>query len=952
MVVVETLVEELERRVRGEVRFDAGTRALYATDASNYRVSPIGVIVPLDVDDVVAAVAVCRDHQVPILPRGCGTSLAGQCCNAAVVLDLSRYLNRVLEIDPDRRVARVQPGVILDDLRTAANRFGLTFGPDPATHDRCTLGGMIGNNSCGAHSVLAGLTSDNVQEMDVLLYDGTRLTVGPAEPEEMADLAARNGRPGEIFRRLDALITRYADEIRRGYPHIPRRVSGYNLTDLLPERGSNVARALVGSEGTCVTVLEATVNLVPWPAHRALVVLGYPDVYVATDDVPEIMTYGPIALEGFDEHLVADMRREHLDPDAPPLLPDGEGFLLAEFGGDTPEEAASKAERLMRGLPSGPKRVLYTDPQPQAELWRMRETALGAAALVPGRGEYWPGWEDSAVPPDQLGAYLRDMRALLRRYGYEGVTFYGHFGQGCTHMRIDFDLMTRAGIAQFRAFMNDAADLCVSFGGSLSGEHGDGRARSELLPRMFSPPLMQAFGEFKAIWDPDDRMNPGNIVRPAALDADLRLGTDYRPAPVTTHFRFPQDGGSFAAATRRCVGVGICRRTDGGVMCPSFQVTREEKHTTRGRAHLLFEMLEGKDVRGLWRSEEVKEALDLCLSCKGCKHDCPVRVDVATYKAEFLSHYYQGRPRPRSGYAMGFIHTWARLASRLPVAVNALLDLPGAMRVTKVAAGVSPHRSLPRFASCPFTTWIAQRRSAGAGKPVVLFPDTFTNYFNPEIGMAAVEVLEAAGYQVKVPARDLCCGRPLYDYGFLDQARSSLLTILDTLREDIAAGTPVIVLEPSCAATFRDELIEMLPDHKDAVRLAGQTVLFSEFLVREGIDVPAIGGRAILQGHCHHKAIFGMAAEETVLRALDLDYTQPNPGCCGMAGSFGFEADHYDISVAVGERHLLPAVRSAPPSTLIVADGFSCREQIGQMTGRRAVHLAQVVDEAVKARRG
>ncbi|HEX7182895.1 MAG TPA: FAD-binding and (Fe-S)-binding domain-containing protein [Thermoanaerobaculia bacterium] len=953
----QTMLEsELRAAIAGEVRFDDGSRALYATDASNYRQVPIGVVIPRTIDDVAATVAVCRGFGAPVLARGGGTSLAGQCCNVAVVLDFSKHLNRILDLDPQARRARIEPGLVLDDLRDAAEAHRLTFGPDPATHTHCTLGGMIGNNSCGVHSVMAGKTDDNVEELEVLTYDGLRLRVGATSEEELERIVRAGGRRGEIYARLRALRDRYAHLIREKYPDIPRRVSGYNLPALLPENGFHVARSLVGSEGTCVTVLEATVRLVPSPPARTLLVLGYPDVYTAADHTSEILEFSPIGLEGIDDVLVESLRRKGLHAESVHLLPEGRGWLLVELGGESREESEARARRLMavlRDKPDGPSMALFDDPSQAKTLWKVRESALGATAHVPGQPPAWEGWEDSAVAPAKLGGYLRELRKLMDRYDY-GCSLYGHFGDGCVHTRIDFDLVTEAGIRKFRAFVEDAADLVLRFGGSLSGEHGDGQSRAELLPRMFGPELVQAFRELKAIWDPDGRMNPGKIVDPYRLDENLRLGTGYGPPRLRTHFQLPDDDGSLARATLRCVGVGACRKTGSGTMCPSYMATREEMHSTRGRARLLFEMLEGDPLTGGWRDEHVKEALDLCLACKACKGECPVEVDMATYKAEFLSHYYAGRLRPRPAYAFGLIYRWARLAAHAPRLVNFFSQTPGLRDLAKRAAGMAPERSIPAFASTTFRAWFARRGPHNEStRRVLLWPDTFNNHFHPEVAEAAVEVLERLGYDVDIPRRPLCCGRPLYDYGMLHLAKHQLREILDELRDEIRAGTPIVALEPSCAAVFRDELINLFSQDEDARRLSQQVFLLSELLVRDGtLDrLPPLRGRALFHGHCHQKALIPRDGVKEVLEKLGLEVEFPDSGCCGMAGSFGFEAgEHYEVSVACGERVLLPAVRAAAPDTLLIADGFSCHEQIAQGTGRRALHLAQVLRMACEGR--
>ncbi|HEU5369892.1 MAG TPA: FAD-linked oxidase C-terminal domain-containing protein, partial [Ktedonobacterales bacterium] len=835
-----------------------------------------------------------------------------------------------------------------------AEQYHLTFGPDPATHNHCTLGGMIGNNACGAHSVMAGKTTDNIEELDILTYDGLRLRVGQTSETELEQIIRQGGRRGQIYAELKALRDQYADLIRARYPKIPRRVSGYNLDELLPENGFNVARALVGTESTCVMVLEATTRLVDSPQVRSVLLLGYEDAYSAGDHIMEIMAHRPIALEGFDGILIEDLKRKHQHTADIDLLPEGGGWLLVEFGGDSKDEVDERAHQLIDQLKqqrNAPTTRLFEDPREQKRLWELRESGVGGSSAVPDRPFTWPNWEDSAVPPEQLGGYLRDLRGLLNRYGYEAA-FFGHFGQGCIHTRISFDLRSAEGIKEFRSFMYEAADLVVNYGGSLSGEHGDGQGHAELLPRMFGHELVEAFTRFKTIWDPENKMNPGKIVNAYRMDQNLRLGAAFEPPREETHFQFPDDRGSFTHAALRCVGIGKCRRLEQGTMCPSFMVTREEMHSTRGRARLLFEMLEGRTLEDGWRDEHVKEALDLCLSCKGCKGDCPVQVDMATYKAEFLSHYFAGRLRPITAYSLGLIDRWARLASRMPMVANLLTQTPGLRDLAKAVAGIAPERDVPAFARQSFQQWFRQHRPRHVGNErVILWPDTFNNYFHPETAQAAVEVLEAAGYQVEVPQAALCCGRPLYDYGMLDLAKHYLQRILETLRPEIRAGTPIIALEPSCAAVFRDELLNLFPQDEDAKRLSQQVLLLSEFLQKRASDyeLPRLPLKAVVHGHCHHKAVIGMQDEEAVLKRLGLDYDVLDAGCCGMAGSFGFErGERYDVSIKAGERALLPTVRDAARETLVITDGFSCREQIAQGTDRRALHLAQVLQMALR----
>jgi FAD/FMN-containing dehydrogenase/Fe-S oxidoreductase len=946
------LERDLGAAVGGEVRFDAGSRALYATDASNYRQVPIGVVIPRTVEDVVATVAVCRKHGAPLLSRGGGTSLCGQCCNVAVVMDFSKHLNAIVAIDAAAKTARVQPGLVLDDLRNAANRYGLTFAPDPATHSHNTLGGMIGNNSCGPHSVLGGETVDNVIELDVLTYDGTRMRLGGAAGEDaFYDSARHSDRKGQIYQHLREIADRYGEQIRKHFPAIPRRVSGYNLPALLPENGFNVAQALVGSEGTCVVILEAKLRLVDWPAARSLLVLGYPSVYEAGDHVPKIMESGPIALEGLDDRLVSDMKAARIHPEDVKLLPDGGGWLMVEFGGKDKDESDNNARRLidrLKNLDHAPTMKLYDDPAEEALVWRVRESGLGATAHVPDRPITWEGWEDSSVPPANLGKYLGALRELFERYGYD-CDLYGHFGQGCVHTRIDFDLETASGIETFRRFLHDAAKLVISLGGSISGEHGDGQSKAELLPIMFGDELMTAFHRFKAIWDPDNKMNPGKIVNAYRADENLRLGTRYSPAVTKTRFAYPADSGDFARTVLRCVGVGECRSRK-GVMCPSYMATGEEMHSTRGRARLLFEMLRGETLKGGWKEPAVKQALDLCLSCKGCKGECPVHVDMATYKAEFLSHYYADIARPPAAYAFGLIDVWARLAAHAPRFANFFSQREPFTGMAKALIGIAHERRIPAFPAESFVRQFRRRNRADSGEPVILWPDTFNNYFTPEVAMAAADVLEDAGFEVMIPRVHLCCGRPLYEFGMLDRARRYLLRILDVLDEEIRAGIPVIGLEPACVSVFREELPQLLHGNEQAKRLSEQVFLLSEFLEREAksASLGTLKRRAIVHGHCHHKAVLKMDAEEAVMKRIGLDYRLLDSGCCGMAGSFGFEEAKYEVSLRCGERVLLPAVRTADEDTLIVADGYSCREQIVQTTQRKPLHLAQVLRLAME----
>ncbi|MFF1513493.1 FAD-binding and (Fe-S)-binding domain-containing protein [Streptomyces sp. NPDC058305] len=997
----------LTRAVRGDVAFDTTARALTTMDASNYRRVPLGVVSPYDADDIAATLAVCRDHAIPVVPRGGGTSIAGQATGTGIVLDLTRHMNRVLDLDPTTRTARVQPGTVLDRLQETAAPHGLRFGPDPSTHSRCTLGGMIGNNSCGTHSVAWGTTADNVHTLTVI--DSTGRTAhlgrhGAGAPDGLLDLVT-----GEL-----ALL-------RTGYPDLPRRISGYALDALLPERGTDVARAYCGTEGTWGILTEAEIRLVETPPARALAVLGYPDESAAADAAAGLLPHRPLTVEGMAADLVP----------TPTALPRGGAWLFVETGGTTPAEARAHADTIVRAA-DVTDALVVTDPAAQRALWRLREDASGTATRIPATtgpaAEAWPGWEDCAVPPARLGAYLRDFRALLADHHLRG-TPYGHFGDGCIHVRIDFDLLTTPGIARFRRFSQDVAHLVVSHGGSLSGEHGDGQARAELLPAMYGPDLVHLFERAKDLWDPHNLLNPGILVRPHRLDENLRFAP-LPHHPVDVAFGYPADDGDFTAAVRRCVGVAKCRTTTPpghDVMCPSYRATGDDTHSTRGRARLLHEMLAGEIITDGWRSTEVRDALDLCLSCKGCRSDCPVGVDMATYKAEFLHHHYAGRRRPRSHYTLGRLPGWLAAVTRTRTAriVNTLAALPPAAALAKHLAGIAPDRTIPRLAPRTFTQWWTERlrdrartheqpghttpppaplnpgpaaptsdgpapgpaapTSAGpapapAGSTVLLWPDTFTEHLTPSVGRAAVHVLEAAGLTVLLPPRTsprhgpvgdgttrgplhprhllphptrrTCCGLTYISTGQLDHARTVLRHTLDLIEPQLAIdGLPVVVLEPSCAATLRTDLPELLPDDPRAHRLATAVVTFAEALERHAphwtpprLDRPVAG-----QTHCHQHAVLGDDAEQRLRAAAGLTGTLSG-GCCGLAGNFGFEKGHEDVSTACAEEQLLPAVRAAAPDAVILTDGYSCRTQLAHHSDRTGRHLAEVLAEALRTR--
>ncbi|MFF8448019.1 FAD-binding and (Fe-S)-binding domain-containing protein [Streptomyces leeuwenhoekii] len=945
----------LRGAVRGEVAFDAASRALTTMDASNYRRVPLGVVAPRDADDVAAVLQVCRERGVPVVARGGGTSIAGQATGTGVVLDFTRHMNRIVSLDPEARTAVVQPGLVLDRLQEAAAPHDLRFGPDPSTHSRCTLGGMIGNNSCGSHSVAWGTTADSVRELTVLTARGRRLRLGrgwAGAPEGLRELVE-----GELAR------------LRTGFPDLPRRISGYALDALLPERGADVARSFCGSEGTLGVLTEAVVRLVEAPRARALAVLGYGDESAAAEAAAGLLPLEPLTVEGMAADLVPSAAG----------LPRGGAWLFVETGGETAGEARARAEAVVRAAGVGDALVV-TDPGEQRALWRIREDAAGTATRMPDGSEAWPGWEDCAVPPARLGAYLRDFRGLLAAHGLRG-TPYGHFGDGCIHVRIDFDLLTEAGIGRFRRFSEELAELVVAHGGSLSGEHGDGQARAELLPRMYGEETVALFERAKAVWDPDDLLNPGMLVRPAPLDANLRFAVLPRE-PVDVAFGYPADGGDFSAAVRRCVGVAKCRTASvsgPAVMCPSFRVTGEEAHSTRGRARLLHEMLAGELVTDGWRSTEVRDALDLCLSCKGCRSDCPAGVDMAAYKAEFLHHHYAGRRRPAAHYVMGWLPLWLRWADRTRLArpAGALVSVRPLAALVKRLGGIAAEREIPRPAGETFSRWWRRRGAAGSGATgdlVVLWPDTFTEYLSPSVGRAAVRVLEAAGLRVVPPptlrprgrgAGDgasrpaaavatarrgrVCCGLTYVSTGQLDRARAVMRRTLDLMEPVLDTGAPVVVLEPSCAAALRTDLPELLPGDPRAARLAARVLTFAETLERHapGWAPPDVGRPVTGQTHCHQHAVLGDAADRRLRAAAGLT-GELSGGCCGLAGNFGFERGHFAVSAACAEERLLPAVRDAPPGAVVLADGFSCRTQLEQLAGVRGRHLAEVLAEALE----
>jgi FAD/FMN-containing dehydrogenase/Fe-S oxidoreductase len=943
------LVERLRAVLGPAVDASARRRAEYSSDASNYRVVPQAVVFPRDADDVLAAAAVCRELAVPLTVRGGGTSIAGNAVGPGVVLDLSRHLNQVVSIDPDARTAVVQPGVVLDQLQRAAGRYGLRFGPDPSTHSRCTVGGMIGNNSCGAHAMAYGTTAANVVALDALDGAGRRLQTG----------AGHEAVPG-----LAAFVAERVVPLRHEFGRFRRQVSGYSLEHLLPPGDGSLARALAGTEGTCCIVLGATVSLVPVPAATALCVLGYPDMPAAADDAPALDGQAVLALEGIDARLV-DVVRAHRANAAVPQLPAGAAWLLAEVGGVSEAEALAAARSLAASAGAADSLVVPAGPE-AAALWRIREDGAGLGSRTASGAPAWPGWEDAAVPPGQLGPYLREFLALLDGHRLDGL-LYGHFGDGCVHVRIDFPLADHP--ERLRPFLTEAAQLVAGYGGSISGEHGDGRARSELLPIMYSRAAIDAFAAFKGLFDPGGLLNPGVIVDARPVGADLRVPAA-RPLPAAGGFALSADGGDLSRAVHRCVGMGKCRADNGpagGFMCPSYLATRDEKDSTRGRARVLQELANGTLVTGGWRAPEVHEALDLCLSCKACSRDCPVSVDMATYKSEVLHQAYRGRLRPRSHYALGWLPRWTRLAAAAPGLATAALRLRPVTGIARRLAGIDPRRPLPALARHPATPSRLRRLSAatvsastGPARPAparsvpasaraVLWADTFTRAFSPQVAESAVAVLAEAGFEVIVPDRSWCCGLTWISTGQLGGARARLRAAVAGLAGYAEQGVTIVGLEPSCTAVLRGDLTDLLDGDPRARAVTAASRTLAETLLSAGPqDLPWLRGRLagqriIAQPHCHHHAVLGYHADLAVLRAAGAD-AQVLAGCCGLAGNFGMERGHYEVSAAVAEQALLPALRAAPAGTLLLADGFSCRVQASQLAGWPALHLAELLD--------
>jgi FAD/FMN-containing dehydrogenase/Fe-S oxidoreductase len=952
---VNDLERDLRRVVRGSVRFDPASLLLYSTDASMYQVEPIGVVTPRDADDVIAAFDVARRQKVALLPRGGGTSLTGQTVNRALVLDFSQHMNGVLEVNAEELWARVQPGLVQDELNHAIRDLGLLFGPDTSTSNRATLGGMLGNNSGGSHSIAYGLTVEHVLELDALLADGTRVRFGTVTPAELEAKMRLPGAEGRIYREVAAIRGEYAEEIRKRYPKHWRRVAGYNLNELVKDGPLNMARVVVGSEGTLLTVLEAKVRLVRRPKKTALDVIHYASIQEALESSQSILETGPYAVELTDK-LILDLARNNIEQRARAAFVQGDpgAILIVEYAAESDGEVQSKVEalearRAREGF--GYAAHLAWDVAEQQSIWKLRKAGLGLLLGMKGDKKPIAFVEDTCVEPRHLKEFVPRFADIFAKHDTTGA-YYGHCSVGCLHIRPVIDLKTPRGLEQVKAIADEITDLVLEFGGTISSEHGDGRARSPFLERMYGPTLMQAFRRLKTAFDPDHRMNPGNIVDSPGILENLRYGLAYKTWEPKTLLDFSAQGG-FAASVEMCNGVGVCRKKLEGTMCPSYMATRDEEHSTRGRANALRAVLSGRLPAAEFTGRRLYEVMDLCLECKGCKAECPSNVDMAKLKYEFLYHYYKANGLPLRNRMFGRVAQLSALGARTPRLANAINALPPVRWLLEKTVGLDRRRPLPALAPETFEAWF-RRRTAPAAAPrgeVVLFHDTFVTYNTPEIGQAAVRLLEGAGYRVVLVERK-CCGRPLISKGMLDEAREHAAWNVARLAPHARRGVAIVGLEPSCLLTLRDESVDLLRTD-DARVVAEQSLLLEQFLMAErerGLTLRFAAGHgrtALLHGHCHQKAMVGTAPTVAVLKWAGYAVTEIDSGCCGMAGSFGFEREHYDLSVALGNRRLAPAVKAADPHTVVVAPGISCRQQIEHLAGRRAKHPAEALADAL-----
>ncbi len=949
------LERELGRVVEGEVRFDEYSRLLYSTDASMYQVEPIGVVLPRSKDDVHAVLELANRYNVPVLPRGGGTSLIGQTVNHAIVLDFSKYMHRVLEVSPEELWCRVQPGVIQDELNAHVRPMGLLFGPDTSTSNRATLGGMSGNNSAGSHSIAYGKTIDHVLELTCLLADGSEITLRDLTPAELEAKCRADGLEGQIYREIRRLVGQHADEIRTRYPKLMRRVSGYNLDEFVKAQPFGLHRLAVGSEGTLVVVVEMKVRLVPRPRFTALDVIHYDDLQAALESSVDLLATGPYAVEVTDK-MILDLARENIEQRARMGFVQGDpaAIMIVEYAGETEAEVRSKVEALeaLRAR----KRIGYAahiayDPAAQQSIWKLRKAGLGLLLGTKGDRKPIAFVEDTAVEPAKLGPFIARFRAILDRHG-AAAGYYGHCSVGCLHIRPLINLKDAGEIRKMRAIAEEITALVMEFGGGLSGEHGDGRARSPFNETLYGPRLYDAFRQVKRTFDPKGLLNPGNIVDAPPMTEHLRYGPEYRAWEPETLLDFSGQGG-FAGAVEMCNGIGVCRKKLEGTMCPSYMATLDEEHSTRGRANALRAVLSGKVARSEFTGRRLYEVLDLCLECKACKAECPANVDMAKLKYEFLAHYYRANGLPLRNRLFGRIHTLARIGSALAPVSNWIAGTAPHRWLLERIAGIDRRRPLPAFASRSFVRWFARRRPEGDGSrgEVVLFHDTFNTYQTPNVAVAATRLLEALGYRVVLADRG-CCGRPMISKGMLHEARAVAADNVARLVGAARQGRPIVGLEPSCLLTLRDEYPELVRT-EDARLVARQSFLLEEFLQREWAGGPrprfaANGRAALLHGHCHQKALAGTASTVAVLKAAGYEVREVDAGCCGMAGSFGFEAEHYDLSVKIAERRLAPAVRAAGADVAVCAPGISCRQQVEHTTGRTPKHPAELLWEALE----
>ncbi len=951
------LVEELRRETSGEVRFDAMSRALYSTDASMYEMEPVGVVIPRTVEDVIAAVNVVRRHDGTLLPRGGGTSLAGQTVARAVVIDFSKHLRNLLEECPEEGWVRVQPGIILDELNRQIRPSGRLFTPDPSTSNRGTVGGAIGNNSCGAHSIIWGKTVDNVNELDVILADGSTAKFGPCSAESLTG-AARGASPVDhIVRRLSKLGESCRDEVEARFPKIMRRVGGYNLDELAGPGPLDLARFAVGSEGTLVTVTSAVLKTVPVPKVRGLAVVHFASLHESMEATVAALELEPAAVEHIGSMILSTVR-SNLAYSRLMDFVEGEpdSLLAVEFVGDTEAEVAARIDRLEQrfarsGL--GYAVVRMMSPRDQARVWDVRKAGLGLMMNVPGEAKPLAFVEDTAVAPEVLPEYVRRFDEIVRDHNTE-AGYYGHASVGCLHIRPLVDLKLQEGVDRMVSIATAVSDLVLEFGGAMSAEHGDGLVRSVWNEKMFGPQLYEAFREVKRIFDPDGIMNPGKIVDPPSMTENLRISPAYKPLHVPTGLNFGTENG-FAGAIERCNGQGACRKLSSGSMCPSYMATMEEEHSTRGRANALRAVISGGLPPDALTSRRLYDVLDLCLECKACKAECPSNVDMAKLKYEFLHQYRKANGLSLKARMIGNVSGMNRAGSRLSPLSNMALRSSTFRRIMEKATGIDRRRHMPEFTRQTFRQWFRSRKSPGGSEAlgtVALFADTFTDYNHPEIGRAAVVVLERLGYRVVVPDT-VCCGRPMLSAGMLEEAKENAMQNVETLYPHAAEGARIVGLEPSCTLAVSDDYRDLLGDTREVDLVRGNVVSFDR-LVDEALSNGSTltfatpPGDVRFFGHCHQKALTGTGSSLNVLKLLSGErVTEIDAGCCGMAGSFGMTVHRYDLSMRIGEDRLFPAVRRSPTDSVIVSDGVSCRAQILDGTGREARHLAQVLEASL-----